>query len=116
MCQKLKTLSQNKQGALHYCNTCKIYHVLFNNFHFILNQKQVNALKNHIISIDIKYWESQFECTSIKRKIPVPTFQENLILIFDKQEFDAFKNLFTNQSNTSKILTAGDIEYNFILN
>lgn len=94
----------------------KIYHVLFNNIHFMLNQKQFISLKNHIRNIDIKYWESQFEYTSIKRKITVLTCQENLVLEFDKHEFDAFRSLFFNYSNIPKVLTVDDIEYNFILN
>ncbi|PQB07855.1 hypothetical protein BST83_12355 [Polaribacter filamentus] len=116
MCKKLEPVSKNNYGEIYYCNDCDVHHVLFNNFHFILNKKQINALRKCIISIDITYWETQFKYTTIKRKIPIPTCQENLILIFNKHEFDAFKSLFSKQSNTSKVLTADEIEYNFILN
>lgn len=116
MCRKLKTLSKNKYGELYYCNTCKVYHLLFRNIHFILNQKQLNSLKTHIKTIHINYWESLFEGTTVKRRIPVPTCQENLILMFDKLEFDAFKNLFFNPSRSSKVLCAHDVDYHFILN
>jgi hypothetical protein len=90
--------------------------MLFNNFHLILDQDQFYSLKNYIANIDVSYWEAQYECTSIKRKIPIPTCQENLILIFNKHEFDAFKRLFQHTSNRSKILSVEDIEYNHILN
>ena len=62
------------------------------------------------------YWESQFENTAIKRKIPIPTCQENLILIFDKIEFNALKSLFFNKKDSNRLLSLEEIEYNYILN
>ncbi len=116
MCKKLQPISKNKYGEVYYCNDCNVHHVLFNNFHFILNKKQITALKKCINSIDIMYWESQFENTAIKRKIPIPTCQENLILIFDKIEFNAFKSLLFNKKNSNRLLSLQEIEYNYILN
>ena len=59
MCKKLQPISKNKYGEVYYCNDCNVHHVLFNNFHFILNKKQITALKKCINSIDVMYWESQ---------------------------------------------------------
>jgi hypothetical protein len=116
MCRKLKAISQNTYGEFYHCNSCNVYHMLFNNFYLILNQEQFYSLKNYIINMDVTYLETQYECTTIKRKISIPTCQENLILIFNKQEFDAFKRLFYKTSNRSKILSVEEIEYNYILN
>ena len=116
MCGKLEPIAKNNYGETYYCNECKFHHVLFNNLHFVLDKNEITALRKYVNNIDINYWESQYEFTTIKRKIPIPTSQENLILIFNKHEFDAFKSLLFNQSNTYKVLTANDIEYNFISN
>ncbi len=116
MCKKLQPISKNKYGEMYYCNDCNVHHVLFNNFHFILNKKQITALTECINSIDVIYWESEFENTSIKRKIPIPTCQENLILIFDKIEFNALKSLFFNTKNNEQLLSSQEIEYHYTLN
>ncbi len=116
MCKKLDMVVKNKYGEIYHCSTCKRYHVLFTNFHFILNYKQIKTLRKRIKDIDVKYWDSQFENTTIKRKIPIPTCQENLILIFDKVEFNAFKSLFFSQKKSEQILSVDEIEYTLILN
>lgn len=116
MCEKLDSIIKNKYGEIYHCNTCKTYHVLFTNFHFILNYKQINTLRQRIKDIDVTYWDLQFKNTTIKRKIPIPTCQNNLILIFDKIEFNAFKSLFFNTKNNEQLLSVEEIEYNYILN
>ena len=116
MCQKLKTLSQNKYGGFYYSSDCNTYHLVFRNFHIVLNEKEAVAFKSLIHSIDVAYWEDQFSGTIVKRKIPIYTCQENLILIFDKQEFTALKSLFYNKPNALTILSVEDIEYNYSLN
>ena len=55
MCEKLKKIKENDCGELHYCKSCKIYHLLFNNFHFVLKIEEYEALKNHINKIDIEF-------------------------------------------------------------
>ena len=109
-------LNRNNFGQLYYCRTCKTYHLLFQNFHFILNQKQKSTLHKYIEEVDIAYWDEKYCDTPIKRKIPVPTCQENLLLIFDKQEFSALKELFSMDRTINKMLSINDIEYSYILN
>jgi hypothetical protein len=118
MCKNLEIISKNNYGVIYHCTKCNVYQVLFNNIHFILNKKQISALRKHISSLDIEYWESIFINTSIQRKIPIPipTSQENLMLIFNKQEFYAFKNLLFVKDKTTKFLSVNDFDYNFIIN
>lgn len=116
MCKKLDLLTKNKFGEIYYCDDCNLYHTLFNNFHYVLTKEQFSALKRCIAETDVTYWESQFKCTSIRRKIPLPTCLDNLVLIFDKIEFNAIKSLFCSQANSKRMLTVCDIQYNFILN
>ena len=118
MCEKLIKIKENDCGELHYCESCNTYHLLYKNFHFVLNIKEYQALKNHINDIDIEFWLDKFGETKVKRKIPVATSQENLILVFDIYEFIALKSLFFNQQQVNEImyLSTDQIEYQTILN
>lgn len=118
MCEKLKKIKENDCGELHYCKSCKIYHLLFNNFHFVFKIEEYEALKNHINKIEIEFWLDKFGNTIMKRKIPIPTLQENLILVFDIYEFIALKSLLNNENKkVGRIyLSTDQIEYQTILN
>jgi len=118
MCEKLIKIKENDCGELHYCKSCDMYHLIFKNFHFILSIKEYQDLKNHIDDIDIEFWLDKFGDTKVKRKIPIATSQENLILVFDIYEFIALKSLFFNQSKVNDImyLSTDQIEYQTILN
>lgn len=92
--------------------------LMFNNFHLMLDEEQYESLKTHVSEIDIKFWLDKFCETTLKRKIPIPTQQENLILVFDIYEFINLKSLFFNQRNLDNLLylSTNQIEYNIILN
>ena len=116
MCKKLNILGKNNFGELIYCSSNDIYHLVFKNFHFILNPKQMVSLKKHILELDIEYWEEKFYGTNVSRKIPIPTYQNNLILIFNKLEFIALRELFYKKSKTLRFISIDEIEYEFNLN
>ena len=118
MCEKSIKIKQNECRELHYCPANQLYHLMFNNFHLMLDEEQYESLKTHVSEIDIKFWLDKFCETSLKRKIPIPTQQENLILVFDIYEFINLKSLFFNQRNLDNLLylSTNQIEYNIILN
>ena len=118
MCEKLIKIKQNECGELHYCPANQLYHLMFNNLHLMLDEEQYESLKTHVSQIDIKFWLDKFCYTPLKRKIPIPTHQENLILVFDIYEFINLKSLFFKQRNLDNILylSTNQIEYNIILN
>lgn len=117
MCHKIKTLARVKNGELSFCIACNIYHLEFNNIYFEFSKKQLKHFKEYIFTIDLIYWENKYSCTKIKRKIPIPSMQHNLILMFYRKEIEELKSLFFNQEkNYNIILSANDIDYDFILN
>ena len=111
MCEKLIKIKQNECGELHYCPANQLYHLM-------LDEEQYESLKTHVSEIDIKFWLDKFCETTLKRKIPIPTHQENLILVFDIYEFINLKSLFFKQRNLDNLLylSTNQIEYNIILN
>lgn len=118
MCEKLIKIKQNEYGELNYCTKDQLYHLMFNNFHLMLDQDEYESLKIYISEIDIKFWLDKFCDTSFRRKIPIPTIQENLILVFDIIEFINLKSLFFYHPNQENLLylSTSQIEYNIILN
>ena len=118
MCEKLIKIKQNECGELHYCPAHKLYHLMFNNFHLMLDEEQYESLKIHVSEIDIEFWLDKFSDTLVKRKIPIPTHQENLILVFDIHEFIQLKSLFFNHQNHEDLLylSTYQIEYQNIFN
>ena len=118
MCEKLIKIKQNECGELHYCPAHQLYHLMFNNFHLMLDEEQFESLKTHVSEIDIEFWLDKFSDTLVKRKIPIPTHQENLILVFDIHEFIQLKSLFFNHQNHEDLLylSSDQIEYQNIFN
>ena len=118
MCEKLIKIKQNECGELHYCPAHQLYHLMFNNFHLMLDEEQYESLKTHVSEIDIELWLDKFSDTLVKRKIPIPTHQENLILVFDIHEFIQLKSLFFNHQNHEDLLylSTDQIEYQNIFN
>lgn len=118
MCEKLIKIKQNECGELHYCPAHQLYHLMFNNFHLMLDEEQYESLKTHVSEIDIEFWLDKFSDTLVKRKIPIPTHQENLILVFDIHEFIQLKSLFFNHQNHDDLLylSTNQIEYQNIFN
>ena len=118
MCEKLIKIKQNKCGELHYCPAHKLYHLMFNNFHLMLDDEEYESLKTHLSEIQIKFWLDKFSNAHVKRKIPIPTHQENLILVFDIHEFIQLKSLFSNHQNHEDLqyLSTDQIEYQNIFN
>ena len=118
MCEKLIKIKQNECGELHYCPSHQLYHLMFNNFHLMLDEEQYESLKTDVSEIDIKFWLDKFSDNLVKRKIPIPTHQENLILVFDIHEFIQLKSLFFNHQNHDDLmyLSTNQIEYQNIFN
>jgi hypothetical protein len=118
MCEKLIKIKQNECGELHYCPAHQLYHLMFNNFHLMLDEEQYESLKTHVSEIEIEFWLDKFSDTLVKRKIPIPTHQENLILVFYIHEFIQLKSLFFNHQNHEDLLylSTDQIEYQNIFN
>lgn len=64
------------------------------------------------------YWECKYASTKIKRKIPIPAMQQNLVLIFKREEIRELQMLFTTTVKDvfNSFIGVTDIDYKFILN
>jgi len=117
MCDHIKTIGKVKSGELTVCTNCDHYHLTFNNIFFEFTKKEYIQFKRYIFLLDTEYWNKNYPCPKVKRNIPVPTLQENLILLFNQQEIEELKKLF-NMTFYQKYqqISLEEIDYNFIQN
>lgn len=117
MCHNIKTLSKNYQGQLDHCLNCNVYQLLFNNIYLEFTEREIKAFQKFVVEIDIEYWNACCERAFLKRKIPIQTQQQNLVLMFDQQELNALKDLiFQHASKPNMPITVSEIDYITILN
>ena len=118
MCYNLETISKVKSGELSICRQCEIYHLQFNNIYLEFNQKEFECFKTFVLHLDIAYYESKYASARVKRKIPIPSLQQNLVLMFNRGEINELKTLISNVSNDvfTTLLKTEDIDYSLILN
>jgi hypothetical protein len=117
MCHKIKTLAKNKQGHLSYCSSCKVYKLTFNNLQFELFPEQLKRLKSYVNTIEIEYWEVKHEHMVMERKIPLPSTQQNLTMMFDKHEVFLLQSLLNLETvKPMELLTITEIDYTLFLN
>lgn len=117
MCQSSKIIARVKSGELSICKSCENYNLIFNNILFQFDEQQLNQFREYIFHLDSEYWLFFNSGTTQKRKIPVPTSHQNLILMFDIFEITELKELLgINSSFKSAILSSKDIDYTLILN
>ncbi len=118
MCHTIKTISQTKNGHLLKCNDCNIYTLMFHNLFFEFSTKEFENFKLYIRDIEVDYWKHKNSCTYFKRKIPIPTLQQNLVLLFNKSELEELKFLVLiyEKNNSQQILCVDEIDYTLYLN
>lgn len=116
MCHNLEILSIVKSGELSFCKECHIYHLEFNNIYFEFTVQQFEYFRAYLLGIDSQFWEQKYACASFKRKIPIPSMQDNLVLMFNRQEIEELKILIRSEKGNSPILNVDDIDYTFVLN
>ena len=99
MCSKSKLLINHPDGHLALCE-CGTHLLCFKNIHLEFTKKEFGYFLEYINSIDLNYWKNQFNSfTACKRNIPIPTNQGNLLLVFNKSEFENMKTLFFSKKN-----------------
>ncbi|GAB5564946.1 MAG: hypothetical protein Wins2KO_20090 [Winogradskyella sp.] len=120
MSQKIKILSKTKCGELYYCCNCKLFHLVFNNLFFELDNEEFERLRSYVQDIEIEYWEERFNCSILKRTIPLPTTQNNLVVMFSRQEVVELRTLLSFRDKDYKkkdaYLNVDDIDYDYVLN
>ncbi|MUU79414.1 DUF6686 family protein [Winogradskyella endarachnes] len=117
MCNSIKTISKVSNGELSICKNCNVYHLEYNNIYFEFTVKQYEQFKNYLLNIEPDYWEDRYADADLKRKIPIPSLQSNLVLMFNRQEISELKYLFCNSYSVFETyLKVEDIDAMVILN
>ncbi|MEC3906161.1 DUF6686 family protein [Tamlana sp. 2201CG12-4] len=118
MCHNVKTLSKVKCGELSLCCQCSIYHLEFNNIYLEFNSNAFEQFKTYVLDIDMDYWECKYASSRIKRKIPIPSMQQNLVLVFIREEIRELQRLLSTSVTEvfNLYLNSNDIDYKLILN
>lgn len=117
MCKNSKIISSVKNGEISLCKGCKTYALTFKNIFFQFTRDQLNKFKFYVAQIDINYWLDYSAFSTQKRKIPIPTSHENLILVFDIHEIKELRTLLEiDQKNLFKLISASEIDVPLILN
>lgn len=117
MKHSIKKISQIKNSQLSKCETCNVYHLIFNNIFFEFTSKEFESFKMYVSQIEVEFWLNKKLHVNRLRKIPIPTMQENLAIIFDQQEIEELKALiFSTDERCYKLLKVDDIDYESLLN
>ncbi|OBQ55151.1 hypothetical protein VQ01_10280 [Tamlana sp. s12] len=95
-----------------------MYHLEFNNIYLELSEGEFQQFKDYVEDIEIDYWEHRYACAKVRRKIPIPSMQPNLVLMFRRQEINELKKLlnFSYIEVFERTLYVSDIDYTLILN
>ena len=117
MCHKVKTIAKNSCGQLSFCEACRTYHLTFNNLYIEFTPKGMCSFQKFVEAIEVDYWEDKYDGMVTKRTIPIQTMQQNLTMMFNKQELQALKDLiFKKTKRADDSLTVLDIDYTLFLN
>ena len=117
MCNYIKTIGKVKSGELTVCLKCHHYHLTFNNIFFVFTEKGYIQFKKYILHLDTTYWNENYPCPKVKKNIPIPSLQGNLVLLFNQQEIEELKKLFTYKfPKKYQQISVEEIDYSFIQN
>ena len=69
-----------------YLRGCQKYQLTFNNLNFSLSTEELDAFYRYIRRVNPTYWEMEYENSVYEKKIPIPTLQENFIIMINRVE------------------------------
>ena len=117
MYNNIKTIGKVKSGELTVCLKCNHYHLTFNNIFFEFTKKEYIQFKKYIFQLNTEYWNENYPCPKVKKNIPIPTLQGNLVLLFNQQEIEELKKLLSSKIvRKYEELSVEEIDYSFIQN
>ena len=115
MCCNYSIINQTPNGMLVLLNGCGNYQLTFNNLNFNLTSFELEHLTNYLNQIDCDYWEKEYENSIYEKKIPIPTLQNNLIILLDRFEVKELIELLQ-LKRTEKLLKSREINYRLYWN
>ena len=118
MCHKINIVNQTKNGCLLKCTIHQIFYLDFGHFSFEFTEDELSEFGSFIFQIDAAYWENKNYNCLMKRKIPIPTLQQNLCLMINRAELEELKKLvfYKEKEKWISMLEVKDVDYTFILN
>ena len=93
MCGDVNVVRKNFFGELCYCEFHNLFHLSFANILIELTHRELMAFHLVVKEIDIEYWSNLCINKKHKRKYPIKTSQQNLVLLFDLNELYALREL-----------------------
>lgn len=82
---------------------CGNYQLTFNNLNFSLTEEELIAFTNYLKRIDIDYWEKEYQNSIYKKKIPIPTLQNNFIILITRMELHELLLLLSTESSNEML-------------
>lgn len=119
MCQEIKVLNQSKNGFIIWCGYCEKYHLTFVQLYIDFHEVELRSFVDFLHKIDQDCWDGYYQHSFLKRKIPVPTQQNNLHIMLSKSELNELIHLLSFDTVKAKqvdFLKVRDIDYDFIEN
>ena len=111
-------IKKNGFGQLSFCNECKLFYLKFSSVLIELTHKEFKSFHLVVKDIDTNYWEKINKYSNESRIYPISTSQQNLVLIFNKRELQALKELvLITKSESESFISIFDItQKKFFLN
>ena len=113
-----KLIKKNGFGQLSFCKECNLFYLKFSSVLIELTRKEFRAFHLVVKDIDTNYWDRLNKYSHESRIYPISTSQQNLVLIFNKSELQALKELvLITESENSNYASLFDInQKRFFLN
>ena len=111
----LNILNRTNNGLLFYCTHSSLYNLSFNNLTFNFDAVEFDRFRVYLNSIDSAYWEKEYENSIYEKKIPIPTLQNNFIILLNRHELEELKIL-VDFSHRARLLDPEEINYKMIYN
>ena len=118
MHHRSKYLARTKNGSLVFCRDCGMYQLTFGQFHLELDRSELQHFGAFLEELDPDYWEGNFCDMGLRRRIPIPTQQDNLCLVLDRPELEELKGLvfYRKGQGSISLIKVRDVDYDFIMN
>lgn len=117
MCHNIRIESQTKNGIVVSCTDCDKYQVLFKNLNFNFEQHEYDSFIKYLSSIDSESWELEYKNSIYSKRIPIPTAQQNLMILVNTEELLELKTLLIRKKQCEiKGISWNEINYNMIYN
>lgn len=115
MCN-INHLKRTKDGILLFCDHSEKYLLLFKNINLNLTLEELKKFSEYIVSIDEYYWEHEYRNSIFDKHIPIPSIQENLMLLLDLNDLFELRELLNYKSKLIKFMSFREIDYKISLN